>query len=67
MEKVSEAITVLLAAAIIAGMGFEINRRRKKLRAVYDVLDTETKHIAAGLERMIQEGTLKPYTKETWG
>ena len=66
MDKVSEAVTVLFAAAVIAAMGYEINRRRKKLREVYDVLDAETKHIAASLENMVSEGTLKPYAGDTW-
>lgn len=67
MEKVSEAVTVILAAAVIAAMGFEINRRQKRLREMYDVLDSETKHVAASLEQMVQQGALMPYSEATWG
>lgn len=66
MNNVSEAVTLFFAAVLIGALGFEINRRRKKLRQVYDVLDKETKHIAAELEGMVQEGALMPYTEETW-
>jgi hypothetical protein len=67
MGNVSEAVTVFFAAVLVAALGYEVRRRQQKLRAVYDVLDVETKHIAAGLEDMIRQGALKPYTEETWG
>lgn len=66
MDKVSEVVTVLFGAVVIAAMGFEINRRRKQLREVYDVLDANTKHVAATLEDMVNEGALMPYMGETW-
>ncbi len=66
MEKVSEAVGVLFAAVMIAAVGFEISRRRKKLREVYDVLDSETKHIALELEQMVKSGVLEPYTGDSW-
>ena len=67
MSQISETLTVLFAAFLIVAAGYEVNRRQKKLRAVYDVLDTETRHIAAELEGMIQSGALKPFVEETWG
>ncbi len=66
MGQVSEAVTLFFAAVLVTTVGIEINRRKKKLRAVYDVLDKETKHIAAELEHMIEEGKLQPYTGDTW-
>jgi len=66
MGQVSEAVTLFFAAVLITTLGIEINRRKKKLREVYDVLDAETKHIAAELEHMIEHGKLKPYTGDTW-
>lgn len=67
MGNASEAITLFLGAVMIAAIGYEINRRQKNLREIYDVLDHETKHIAHQLEDMIQQGKLKPYTEESWG
>ncbi|WP_045226575.1 hypothetical protein [Methyloterricola oryzae] len=66
MDKVSEIVTTLFGAVVIAAMGFEINRRRKHLREVYDVLDSDTKHVAATLEEMVSQGALRPYLGETW-
>lgn len=66
MGQVSEAVTLFFAAVLITTLGIEINRRKKNLRELYDVLDTETKHIAAELEQMIEEGKLKPYTEDSW-
>ena len=66
MGQVSEAVTLFFAAVLITTLGIEINRRKKFLREVYDVLDDETKHIAAELEGMVEKGALKPYTEESW-
>lgn len=66
MNQISEAVTVFFAAVLVTTIGFEINRRRKRLREVYDVLDTETQHIAAELERLVEQGALKPYTEDSW-
>ena len=67
MSEATEAVTLFFAALMVAAVGYEVRRRQKKLRALYDVLDADTKHIAAELEDMIRQGTLKPYTEETWG
>ncbi len=66
MGNVTEAITVVFAVVMVAAAGYEVKRRQRKLRAVYDVLDAETKHIAAGLEQMVRQGVLMPYTEDTW-
>ena len=60
MERISDAIGLFFAATMIAAVGFEINRRRQKLREVYDVLDHETRHIAIQLEQMVDSEILKP-------
>jgi hypothetical protein len=64
---IGEALTMFFAAVVITATGYEINRRRKELREIYDVLDSETRHVAAQLEGMIERGQLKPYTEESWG
>ena len=66
MTEVSEALTVFFAAILVAAAGYEVKRRQQKLRAIYDVLDTDTKHIAAELEQMVQQGALRPYTGDSW-
>ena len=66
MSEVSEAVTLVFFSFLMVAAGYEIKRRQQKLRAVYDVLDVETKHIAASLEQMVQQGELRPYSGETW-
>ena len=66
MSEVSEAVTLVFFSFLMVAAGYEVKRRQEKLRAVYDVLDAETKHIAAGLEQMVLQGELLPYSGETW-
>lgn len=65
MDRVTEVVGLFFAAAMVAAVGFEISRRRKKLHDVYDVLDQETKHIAIELEQMVENGTLTPFTEDS--
>jgi hypothetical protein len=41
--------------------GLEVNRRRKKLRAIFDVVDKRESPIAELLEEMVESGELKPF------
>ena len=66
MSEVSEAVTLVFMSFLMVAAGYEIKRRQEKLRAVYDVLDLETKHIAANLEQMVLKGELRPYSGESW-
>ena len=66
MGEASEIVTLIFAATMAAALGFEIKRRQKKLRAIYDVLDAGTRQVTAELEDMIQKGELKPFKGETW-
>ncbi len=67
MGDASEAVTLFLGSLVIVALGYEINRKRKSLCEIYDVLDKETKHIAHQLEDMVEKGKLKPYTEQSWG
>ena len=64
MGQVAETVTVVFAAIFVAAMAFEVDRRRKHLRKLYDVLDSDERKITSELESMVQNGTLKPYTEE---
>lgn len=61
MDRVSDVVGMFFSATVVAAVWLELNRRRKKLREVYDVLDNETKHITIELERMVESAVLKPY------
>lgn len=60
-EQFSNVIAGVTAALMVAWVGFEISRRRAKLREVYDVLGSDERAITAALEKMVAEGILKPY------
>jgi len=55
-------VTFIIAAILIAGLGYEIERRRARLRDVFDVFDREESKIAGTLEAMVLSGQLTPYT-----
>ena len=52
----------LLAAAVgLFYFGYEVERRRHKLRQVFNVFDREESEIAAALEVMVESGQLRPF------
>lgn len=65
MEKASHLITTVIGVVMVGLVAFEINRRRKQLREVYDVLETEDKQVVADLEHLVELGLVSPYSGET--
>ena len=61
MDTISTLLTTTLSALILAVMAIEIKRRRQQLREVYDVLDSEYRHVVNELDSMVQSGDIKPY------
>lgn len=61
MSTISEALTTLFGIALLGAMAYEIKRRRKVLREVYNVLDSEDKHLVADLDDMVRSGQLHPF------
>jgi hypothetical protein len=64
MENLSHTITTIIGVAMVGLVAFEIDRRRKRLREVYNVLETEDRHVVGDLEQMVATGLLKPYMGE---
>lgn len=64
MNALSEALTSVFGIVLIAAIGYEIRRRRKKLRELYNVLDEEDRQMVADLDRLLLAGELKPYAPE---
>ncbi len=58
MNQVTEVLTTLFGFALIGAMAFEIKRRRKHLRELYNILDAEDKHVVAELDQMVASGLL---------
>lgn len=55
-------ITTLIVAALgILYFGYEVERRRNKLRQVFNVFDRQESEVAAMLEEMVESGALRPF------
>ena len=61
-ERWSDYLTIFMSAAALGYLVYEIDRRRRKLHEVFDVLDADDAQITAGLEDMVASGELQPYT-----
>ena len=51
----------VVGTCIALFLGYEINRRRNKLRKIFNTFDKEESNIAKALERMVESGELRPY------
>jgi hypothetical protein len=61
MEQFNQALTAAFSIALVGALGFEVARRRRKLRELYNVLDAEDKDVVAELDQMVDSGRLQPY------
>jgi hypothetical protein len=64
-ERWSDYFTIFMSALAVGYMFYEIDRRQRKLREVFDVLDAEDAAITGRLEDMVASGELQPYTGAT--
>jgi len=60
-EELPIALLVVLGASALY-FGFEVDRRRKRLHAIFDTFDKEESRIASALEVMVESGQLRPYS-----
>lgn len=60
-ERWSDYLAIFMSALALGYMVYEIERRRRKLHEVFDVLDADDAAITAGLEAMVESGELQPY------
>jgi hypothetical protein len=61
-ERWSDYLTIFMSVLAVGYLVYEIDRRQRKLREVFDVLDAEDAAITARLEDMVASGELRPYT-----
>jgi len=64
---VNEEVQILplaVLACLGACLAFEINRRRNKLRKVFNTFDKDESKIAEALEALIHSGQLRPFVPE---
>jgi cellulose synthase/poly-beta-1,6-N-acetylglucosamine synthase-like glycosyltransferase len=64
MNQVSEAITSVFGIVLLTAIGYELRRRRKRLRELYNVLDHDDVAVIADLDTLLSEGSLKQYVPE---
>ena len=64
-ERWSDYLTIFMSALAVGYLVYEIERRRRKLHDVFDVLDADDAHITARLEDMVANGELQPYAGAT--
>jgi hypothetical protein len=64
-ERWSDYLTIFMSVLALGYFVYEIDRRQRKLREVFDVLDAEDAAITARLEDMVASGELQPYTGAT--
>jgi hypothetical protein len=65
VDRVGEIFSMVLGALAVGYLVFEIDRRRRKLHEIFDVLDADDVDITARLEDMVESGELQPYTGAT--
>ena len=64
-ERWSDYVAILMSALALGYLVYEIDRRRRKLHDIFDVLDADDAHITARLETMVANGELQPYAGAT--
>jgi hypothetical protein len=60
-ERFGDILTLLMGALAVGYVVYEIERRRRKLHDVWDVLDEEDALLTAELEEMVERGELQPF------
>ncbi len=61
MNEEIPLLPAVVGTCIALVLGYEINRRRNKMRKVFNTFDKQESTIADALERMVQSGQLRPY------
>ena len=54
-------LPLLVGGLLAVGLGYEIEKRRNKLRLVFNVFDRQESKIAGALEALVESGQLKPF------
>ena len=61
MNEEFPVFPAVVGACVALYLGYEINRRRNKLRKVFNVFDKQESRIADALESMVESGQLRPH------
>lgn len=61
MNEEFPVLPAVVGTGLALYLGYEINRRRHKLRKVFNVFDKQESRIADALESLVESGQLRPY------
>ncbi|MBV8334824.1 MAG: hypothetical protein JO358_05125 [Alphaproteobacteria bacterium] len=64
-DRAGRVVSLVLGGLALGYIVYEIERRRRKLHDLWDVLDEEDAIITAALEDMVTTGELQPYAGTT--
>jgi len=64
-ERFGDILTMVMGALAVGYVVYEIERRRRKLHDIWDVLDADDTLLTEKLEEMVESGELQPYTGAT--
>ena len=64
-ERWSDYLTMFMSALAVGYVVWEIDRRRRQLHDLWDVLGGEDAELTVGLVAMVESGELQPYTGAT--
>jgi len=60
MNEETPILPIIMGALALLYFGYEVEKRRHKMRQIFNVFDREESEIAALLETMVESGELKP-------
>jgi hypothetical protein len=64
-ERFGDVLTMVMGALAVGYVVYEIERRRRKLHDIWDVLDEEDALLTEKLEDMVESGELQPHAGAT--
>jgi hypothetical protein len=64
-ERFGDILALVMGALAVGYVVYEIERRRRKLHEIWDVLDEEDAFLTEQLEEMVESGELQPYAGAT--
>jgi hypothetical protein len=64
-ERFSDFVALFMGALAVGYIAWEIERRRRSLHDLWDVLDGEDMAMTTDLVEMVHRGELEPYARTT--
>ncbi len=60
--SLTDVLTGAAGVVVVTYMGFELSRRQRRLRALFDVLDGDDATLTRELSDLVDSGALRPYS-----